>query len=78
MLLACRRSLWSRNDSMASSTLTLGLTLAALLDAAALYMRLIWRRAARGRAVREHEDAALRSLVRVLLVDEDSNASRSR
>ena len=49
--------------------LVLGLTLAALVDAADLYFHLIRRRARRRRQVREDDDAVLRGLVQVFLAD---------
>lgn len=55
---------------MASDSIAWGLLLAALLDSADLYFRLIRRRASQRRMVSEQDDAVLRSLVRVLLVDD--------
>jgi hypothetical protein len=59
---------------MAGGSVSLGLTLVALLDAAALYARLIRRRAFHRRDTQEHEAAALRSLVRIMLVDQQPDA----
>ena len=55
---------------IASDSIAWGLLLAALLDSADLYFRLIRRRASQRRMVSEQDDAVLRSLVRVLLVDD--------
>ncbi len=55
--------------SVHADSLVLGLILAALVAAADLYFHLIRRRALRQREVREDDEAVLRSLVRVFLVD---------
>jgi len=52
-----------------ADSLVLGLILAALVDAADLYFHVIRRRARRLREVHEDDEAVLRSLVRVFLVD---------
>lgn len=48
------------------------LTLVGLVDAAGLYLRLIRRRARARREAHERDEAALRSLVRVMLVDQQA------
>ncbi|MDQ5840671.1 MAG: hypothetical protein M3537_05915 [Chloroflexota bacterium] len=52
-----------------ADSLVLGLILAALVVAADLYFHVIRRRVRRQREVREDDEAVLRSLVRVFLVD---------